>query len=164
VNATIAQLAKPWKAVESALSVRSKRDYATATERLNALLDDGADAARHPLHGLLHALGLALRDYEERHIAIPAATPQETLAFLMQQHGLKQGDLPDVGPQSTISDLLNGRRAFHARHILALSRRFGVPADAFMAGPIEPDNAARVHEQRAGHRIKPAAKRAKPVS
>ncbi|MGH8336771.1 MAG: hypothetical protein ACRETL_08150, partial [Gammaproteobacteria bacterium] len=83
---------------------------------------------------------------------------------LMQQHGLKQGDLPDVGPQSTISDLLNARRAFHARHILALSRRFGVPADAFMAEAIEPSNATRVHEPRASYRVKSVSKRAKSAS
>ncbi len=106
----------------------------------------------------MHALGLAIRDYEERHVTIPDTTPQETLAFLMQQHDLKQGDLPDVGPQSTISDLLNGRRAFHTRHVLALSRRFGVPADAFMTELATPHEFTRVHEQRAFYRSKPTRK------
>lgn len=159
MNATLAHIAKPWKAVEPVLAVRNKRDYAVAVERLNALLDDSADTSRHPLHGLLHALGLAIRDYEERRVDIPDATPQETLAFLMQQHGLKQGDLSEVGPQSTISDLLNGRRAFHTRHILALSRRFGVPADAFMAELAAPHEITRVHEQRALYRSKPTRKK-----
>lgn len=188
MNVSLARIAKPWKAIEKVLNVRSKHDYAAAIERLHALLDDGADAPNHPLHGLLHALGVAVRDYEERHIAIPDATPRETLAFLMQQHGLKQGGLPEVGPQSTISDLLSGRRAFHARHIAALSRRFGVPADTFMdetqyllsspvnarrltesisqarsdknvmRKPIEPRKAAQVQEPHTPYRSKPTRK------
>ncbi len=132
MNMAAAQFAKSWKTVEPVLTIRNKRDYDAAIERMHALLDDGADATRHPMHGLLYLLGLAIRDYEDRHIDIPDASPSDVLAFLIQQHGLRQSDLPEVGPQSTISDLLNGRREFNKRHIIALSRRFGVPADVFM--------------------------------
>ncbi len=49
----------------------------------------------------------------------------------MQEHGLSQGDLPEVGTQSVISEVLAGKRQLNVRHIRALSDRFGVPADVF---------------------------------
>jgi hypothetical protein len=48
--------------------------------------------------------------YEDRHVRIPDAEPGEVLRFLMEQHGLKQGDLDDCAPQSRICDFLNGKR------------------------------------------------------
>lgn len=70
--------------------------------------------------------------YEESRIPVTDAPPRDVLALLMQQHGLRQSDLSDVAPQSVISELLNGRRDFNVRHVAALSRRFGVPAEVFI--------------------------------
>ncbi|MNN97350.1 Antitoxin HigA [compost metagenome] len=55
----------------------------------------------------------------------------EVLRYLMQEHGLSQTDLPEVGAQSVISEILGGKRQLNVRHIRALSERFGVPADVF---------------------------------
>ncbi len=50
----------------------------------------------------------------------------------MDQHGLKQSDLPEVGSQGVVSEILNGGRELNVRQIKALSSRFGVPAAAFL--------------------------------
>lgn len=147
MTASISTLKHAWRDIAPVLNVRNAREYRVAVARLDALLDDGADATRHPLHGLLHALGLAMRAYEERHVDIPDAAPRDVLALLMQQHGCRQGDLANIAPQSVISELLNGRREFNVRHVSALSRRFGVPPEVFLpAGPVE---TTRVAEERA---------------
>ena len=49
----------------------------------------------------------------------------------MQGHGLNQGDLPEIGVQSVVSEILNGKRALNVRHIRALSERFGIAAEVF---------------------------------
>ncbi|WP_432212477.1 helix-turn-helix domain-containing protein, partial [Pseudomonas aeruginosa] len=66
------------------------------------------------------------------HYQIPAAPGHEVLRFLMQEHGLHQDDLPEVGPQSVVSEILAGRRQLNVRHIRALAGRFNVPADVFL--------------------------------
>ena len=54
------------------------------------------------------------------------------LAFLMEQHDIKQAELPEVGTQGVVSEVLNGKRELTTKHIKALSERFGVPAAVFL--------------------------------
>jgi HTH-type transcriptional regulator/antitoxin HigA len=50
----------------------------------------------------------------------------------MQQHGLRQGDLPEIGSQGVVSEILSGRRELNIRQIRALARRFGVSPATFV--------------------------------
>ncbi|MDT4865489.1 Antitoxin HigA [compost metagenome] len=50
----------------------------------------------------------------------------------MQEHGLNQSDLPEIGAQSVVSEILKGKRQLNIRHIRALAARFGVPAEVFV--------------------------------
>ena len=77
-------------------------------------------------------MGDLIRDYDEKHYPIPDASPAEIIAFLMEQHGLRQSDLPEIGTQSVVSEVLNGKRELNARQIKRLSERFGVAAGAFL--------------------------------
>jgi HTH-type transcriptional regulator/antitoxin HigA len=63
----------------------------------------------------------------------PYAAPVEVLRFLMEQHGLKQGDLPEIGNQSVVSEILSGRRQLNLRQVQRLAARFGVEPGAFIA-------------------------------
>jgi HTH-type transcriptional regulator/antitoxin HigA len=63
------------------------------------------------------------------------------LKFLMQQHGLSQGDLPEVGSQGVVSEILRGKRELNVRQIQALAQRFHLPAGAFFP-EIERERAA----------------------
>jgi HTH-type transcriptional regulator / antitoxin HigA len=56
----------------------------------------------------------------------------EALRYLMREHGLNQGDLPEVGTQSVISEILSGKRQINLRQVRLLSERFGVPVDVFI--------------------------------
>lgn len=65
-------------------------------------------------------------------IPMPKGDGRTALAFLMQQHGLGQTDLPKVATQSVISDILNGKRQFNLRQIKSLCERFNVSAETFL--------------------------------
>jgi HTH-type transcriptional regulator/antitoxin HigA len=65
------------------------------------------------------------------HFDVPDAEPQEILSFLMEEHSLKQSDLPEVGNQSIVSQILSGARELNVRQINALAKRFNVPAGVF---------------------------------
>lgn len=62
----------------------------------DSLIDTIGDNA---LDGLLDVVTFFVRDYEERHVEIPDATPAETLRFLMDQHALSQTDLAQISAQ-----------------------------------------------------------------
>lgn len=49
----------------------------------------------------------------------------------MEQHQLKQADLPEVGNQSVVSQILSGTRQLNVRQIHSLAKRFKVPAGVF---------------------------------
>lgn len=113
-------------------AITRESDYRKAVAALEALLDAGGADERHPLAGLVEALGEVIESYETRTHRLPESSPQEALAFLMQQHGLKQADLTDLAPQSTISAVLAGKRSISRQLAAKLAARFGVSTAVFV--------------------------------
>ena len=77
-----------------------------------------------------------IEHFERREFATGAATPEEVLEFLMEQHDLSQYDLAkELGGQPVVSQILKGKRRLTREHIERLSRRFGVtPATFYPVG------------------------------
>jgi len=135
--AEVARSYGEFRAVAGVGAVRNEADYDRTLALIEAILDETRDSparedAAHPLADLLDLLTAAVHEYEADHHAIPASSPRDVLRFLMDQHGLNQSDLPDVGSQSVMSDILAGRRLLNTRQIAALVDRFNVSADAFI--------------------------------
>jgi len=88
----------------------------------------------HPIFTLVDLVAERIREYEGHvHPWPDNSTPASRLAFLMEQHGLRQCDLPEVGAQSVVSAVLAGKRALNLRQTQALARRFSVPMEAWVA-------------------------------
>src|SRR5690606_5910419 len=143
MEAVIPDLAKvarsygEFRAVAGVGAIRNEADYDRALTLIEAILDEtrntpSREDATHPLADLLDLLTAAVHEYEADHHAIPASSPRDVLRFLMDQHALIQSDLPEVGSQSVISEILAGRRMPNTRQITALVERFHVSADAFI--------------------------------
>ena len=134
----VSEILAPWGAVSAALGLAAPiRDDSHHAEML-AFVDEsfqrfGADDA-HPIFTLVALVAERIREYEGRiHPWPDNSTPASRLAFLMEQHGLRQCDLPEVGAQSVVSAVLAGKRALNLRQIQALARRFSVPMEALAA-------------------------------
>jgi len=111
--------------------VAGKAQYERLLACVDALMDDYDDRPGNPLGGLLLLLAERIREYEERAQPWPeTSTPASLLAFLMEQHGLRQSDLPEIGPQSVISAVLSGKRELNLRQVKLLAARFHVPMEA----------------------------------
>ena len=82
--------------------------------------------------GLVDIVGDLIEDYEAEHHVLPEVTGVQALKFLMEQHGLKQGDLSEIGSQGVVSEILTGKRELNIRQVRALSERFGVSAATFV--------------------------------
>ena len=126
------ELQAHWANIAPLLSIRNEREYNAAIKRLNELLDEIGDNEKHPLYSLLDTLGTLIHAYEEEHYPIPDATGTEVLRFLMDEHGLTQSDMPEVGSQGVISEILNGKRELNVRQIRSLAQRFGVSSAVFV--------------------------------
>lgn len=113
------------------LAIRNGREYDAAVAQLNDLVDEVGDNPKDPRYRFIDTLSVLIEAYDEEHHEIPDASGVELLKFLMEQHGLSQGDLPEVGSQGVVSEILRGKRELNVRQIEALSRRFHLPAGAF---------------------------------
>jgi HTH-type transcriptional regulator/antitoxin HigA len=112
---------------------KSEADYEQLVQVLDSVLDAGGADENHSLAGLADSLSDLIEEWESKHHAMPpAASGVEVLRFLMQEHNIKQTELPEIGTQSVVSEVLNGKRQLNVHHIARLSARFGVSADLFI--------------------------------
>lgn len=120
------------ESLEPFLAIRTEREYDAAVERLNALVDEIGDSPRHPRYRLIETLSVLIEAYDRERHSLPEASGVEVLRFLMQEHGLTQKDLPEIGSQGVVSEVLAGRRRLNVRQIQALAARFGVDPGALV--------------------------------
>jgi HTH-type transcriptional regulator/antitoxin HigA len=120
------------KSLEPFLAIRTEHEYDTAVARLDALVDEVGDNSRDARYRLIETLSVLIEAYDREHHNLPEASSLEVLRFLMGEHGLTQKDLPEIGSQGVVSEVLAGRRRLNVRQIEALAVRFGVDAGAFI--------------------------------
>ena len=136
MNADIRDIARHFTALAAAVPlrpIRSEREYKASVRTMDELLDAGGADESHALADLVALIGEFIDEYEKRKgYVLPDASGVDALRFLMQQHGLRQSDLPEIGSQGVVSEVLNGKRDLNARQIRALAERFGVGPAAFL--------------------------------
>jgi HTH-type transcriptional regulator / antitoxin HigA len=123
---------KNLESLEPFLAIRTEREYDAAVARLNALVDEVGDNAKDARYRLIETLSVLIEAYDQEHHILPEASGVEVLGFLMEEHGLTQKDLPEIGSQGVVSEVLAGRRHLNVRQIQALAARFGVDAGVFI--------------------------------
>ncbi len=121
-----------WAAIRPFLSIRNEKEYDLAVERLNGLIDEIGTDERHPFYEFLDVLGTVIHAYEERHHPMPECSGTEMLHFFMEEHGLTQSDLPEIGSQGVVSEILSGKRKLSVRQIRALAERFRMSPAVFI--------------------------------
>jgi HTH-type transcriptional regulator/antitoxin HigA len=133
MNARVKTAIEHWSYVEPLLQpARNAQEYALLVEALDAAIDAGGADEKHPLARLVDYLGDLVAEYEAKDKMPAAATGADALRYLMQRDGLRQADLPELGSQGVVSELLSGRREFNVRQAKALVERFGVSAALFL--------------------------------
>ncbi len=126
------ELQKQWMEIAPILIIRNKQEYDLGVERLNALIDEVGTNEQHPLYTLLDTLGILIQAYEEQHYPIPDCSGVDMLRYFMEEYSLSQSDLPEVGSQGIVSEILNGKRKLNIRQIRALAKRFKVSPSVFI--------------------------------
>lgn len=105
-------------------------------ERLSRFVDELMRYSRHTkderVLSLLKFVAKNLELYEGIQYPSAKLSPIGMLEFLMEEHKLSQGDLPEIGSQSLVSKILSGERQLTVEHVKNLSRRFGVSPAVFI--------------------------------
>ncbi len=107
-------------------------DYDRLVSLMNALADSGQAGEGGKYESLFLLLADLVHQHDQQDHPVPDATPAQALRFLMQQHGLSQSQLPEVGNQSIVSQVLSGQRQLNVRQITRLCQRFGVGPGLFI--------------------------------
>lgn len=131
----VKHLLPAWEAFRRATDIapiRNETHYRRMVAMLEALLDETIGDESHAAIGLVDIVGDLIEDYEAKHHPLPNVTGVQALKFLMEQHGLKQADLREIGSQGVVSEILAGNRELNIRQIRALSERFGVSPATFV--------------------------------
>ena len=113
--------------------IRSEKELDRATELINRLVDRGFDNLTAGEDAYLDVLSDLTRKYETAHHPIEDVGADEMLAFLIDSKEVSQRKVAEATdiPESTISELLAGRRDFTRNHIEKLAGYFHVSPAAF---------------------------------
>lgn len=123
-----------WKYVAPLLEApTTEADFEVLVAVLDKVLDAGGADENHPLSRLASLIGDAIEAYELDAYPMPSeADGVDVLQHLIEVHGIKQSELPEVGSQSVISEILARKRQLNLRQVTALATRFGLPMENFV--------------------------------
>ena len=133
MNVMTQQAFEHWHFVEPLLrKPKNEADYDALVGMLDQLLELIGEDESNPLMSLVEILSDHIEAYDHEHRPMPVASGAEVLRTMMREHGLSQSDLPGVGPQSVVSEILSGKRQLNLRQIRWLAERFGVLEQTFI--------------------------------
>jgi HTH-type transcriptional regulator/antitoxin HigA len=133
MDTQLEKIAKIWPGIQNIFSVpHNQKEYNRLGNLLDGLIDEVGENESHPLATLMETLGSLIESYEAQNIPDIEGSPSVALKTLMEEHDLKQSDLPEIGSQGVISEILAGKRQFNVRQIKLLSKKFNVSPAVFM--------------------------------
>jgi HTH-type transcriptional regulator/antitoxin HigA len=133
MDTQLKKIAKIWPSIQNIFSVpHNQKEYNRIVNILDGLIDEVSENESHPLATLMETLGSLIESYEAQNIPEIEGSPSAALKTLMEEHDLKQSDLPEIGSQGVISEILSGKRQFNVRQIKLLSKKLNVSPAVFM--------------------------------
>lgn len=132
-NHDLAAVVKLWPTVSKIVTtIRTEEQYDRIVKFLDELIDAVSEEPNESLESLIDVLGTLIEDYENKHVPEPVGDPISSLKHFMYDYNLRQSDLPEIGSQGVVSDVLNGKRQLNVAQIKALSERFNVSPAVFI--------------------------------
>ena len=127
------EIAKAWPDIQNIFSVpHNEKDYNKMVNLLDSLIDEIGNNESHPLASLMETLGSLIEAYESHKLPEIEGNAVAALKALMQEHGIRQSDLPEIGSQGVVSEIISGKRRLNIRQIKALGKRFNVSPAVFV--------------------------------
>ncbi len=112
--------------------IRDEAEYEAALDEIERLLDDDPEPGTEACDRL-EFLSVLVEHYEDEHLLEEPVTPQEAVAFMLEQKGLQRADLAEVmGGKSRVSEFFSGLRDLSKSQIQSLNRLLGIPASVLL--------------------------------
>ena len=133
MNSQLENISKVWPTVKAFFSVpHTESEYQSLVNTLDSLVDEVGNNQNHELAPVMETIGNLIENYEDRKYKIKEASPVDALKYLIQEHGLKQSDLKEIGSQGVVSEILTGKRMLNLEQIKKISSRFHVSPLVFI--------------------------------
>ena len=127
MNSQLENISKVWPSIKSVFSMpHSEDEYQALVNTLDSLVDEVGNDQSHELAPVMETIGNLIETYENQTYKIREASSLEVLKYLMQEHGLNQSDLKEIGSQGVVSEILAGKRTLNLEQIKKVSVRFHV--------------------------------------
>lgn len=112
--------------------LRDEREYEAALSEIERLLDADVERGTEG-YDRLEFLSVLVEHYEDEHEPVGAVTPQEAVAFMLEQKGMSRSDLDEVmGGKSRVSEFFSGKRELSKGQVTSLRELLGIPADVLL--------------------------------
>jgi HTH-type transcriptional regulator / antitoxin HigA len=129
----IKEIAETWPFIQNIFSVpHTEQEYLKLVKLLDGLIDEVGNEETHPLASLMETIGSLIETYESKNFNDLKGNSLDALKYLMEEQGLKQSDLPEIGSQGVVSEILSGKRKLNLRQVKRLSERFKVSPAVFV--------------------------------
>jgi HTH-type transcriptional regulator / antitoxin HigA len=114
--------------------IRSEKELDRAIAMIDALSD--RDELAPEEHDYLIVLAFLIKQYEDEHYPMPPVTGAEMLRYLIEIRQVNQADVAaETGmAESTLSEILNGKRGLSDKYMPTLARYFHVNPGVFVSG------------------------------
>lgn len=112
--------------------LRDAAEYEAAIAEIGRLLDQDVEPGTEG-YDRLEFLSVLVEHYEDVAYPMGPVTPQQAVAFMLEQKGLDRSDLHEVmGGKSRVSEFFNAKRDLSKAQIEGLRRMLGIPADTLL--------------------------------
>jgi HTH-type transcriptional regulator / antitoxin HigA len=129
----IQKISNTWQMIAPLLSApQTDAEYDNLVSFLDHLIDEIGSDENHPLASLMDTVGILIEAYDNEHYPFSEGDAANVLKYFMELEGLTQKDMPEVGSQGVISEILSGKRKLNIRQIKAVSKRFNVSPATFV--------------------------------
>jgi len=127
------EISNKWQPLAPFLSApRTESEYDSLLTFLDQLIDEVGNNENHPLAALMDTVGILIKAYDKEHFSFSEGDPINVLKYLMAKQNLTQSDLPELGSQGIVSEILSGKRNLNVRQIKFLSKRFHMSPLTFL--------------------------------
>ena len=127
------QISQSWQNIAPLLiPILSEEDCDIREEQLKKLIKLNKHKKDPQIAYLIRCIALTIEEYEKKEFPLDKASGIEVIQYLMAEHGLKESDLPEIGNQDLVSDVLTGKQELNLTMIKALAKRFGVTEQTFL--------------------------------
>jgi HTH-type transcriptional regulator/antitoxin HigA len=122
-----------WPQVSKVLVVpHTEAEYERTVALLDELIDIVGEDENHPLASLMETIGSLIETYENSHFPELMGDPISSLREFMIEHGLSAKDLPELGSETVVTEILQGQRDLTLSQVRWLAKRFGVNPTVFI--------------------------------